>query len=281
MPIRKPRFTIRRLASFLLLIIILTLMLHWFEHANVYHPQKHLDAEASALRRPFEDVYFQTADGTKLNGWYFPANTNSAKSDLAVLLCHGNAGNISHRLELSQALLDAGVAVFVFDYRGYGHSDGRPTEKGTYQDAEAAYQWLRQKGFPSTNIIAFGESLGGGVASELAMRHQLGGLVLESSFTSIPDVGSEIFPWLPVRLLGTIHYNTCERLPRINAPVLVMHSREDTLVRFTHAERNYAAARDPKLLWEYQGSHCDCIANPAHFLKGFNQFLTLLPEHVH
>ena len=112
-------------------------------------------------------------------------------------------------------LLATGVNVFVFDYRGYGRSQGRPSEEGTYRDAQAAYQWLRQKGFPGTNIIAFGESLGGGVAAELAVRETVGGLVLQSTFTSIPDMGAELFPWLPVRWLGTIRYDTRSKLPRL------------------------------------------------------------------
>ena len=179
-------------------------MLRWFEHSQVYHPRRALDATGAELRRPFEDAWFKAGDGVELNGWFFPADTNSARRHLAVLICHGNAGNISHRLETSQAFLDTGMAVFVFDYRGYGRSHGRPGEEGTYRDARAAYQWLSTKGFASTNIIAFGESLGGGVGSELALRDPLGGLILQSSFTSIPDIGAELFPWLPVRWLSSV-----------------------------------------------------------------------------
>src|SRR5262249_52582451 len=145
------------------------------------------------------DVYFETADNVRLNGWFFPAGTNSPRAALAVLVCHGNAGNISHRLELCRALLATGVSVFVFDYRGYGRSKGRPSEEGTYRDAQAAYRWLQEKGFAGSNILAYGESLGGGVAAELALRERLGGLILQSTFTSIPDIGAELFPWLPVR----------------------------------------------------------------------------------
>ena len=132
----------------------------------------------------------------------FPGEHEFRPARLAVLFCHGNGGNISHRLDTCAALLATGVSVFVFDYRGYGRSAGRPGEEGTYRDAQAAYQWLRQKGFAGTNIMAFGESLGGGVAAELAVREPLGGLVLQSTFTSIPDIGAELFPWLPVRLAG-------------------------------------------------------------------------------
>jgi fermentation-respiration switch protein FrsA (DUF1100 family) len=193
-----------------------------------------------------------------------------------MLVCHGNAGNISHRLDTCIALLATGVNVFVFDYRGYGRSEGRPSEEGTYRDAQAAYQWLRQKGFPGTNIVAFGESLGGGVATELAVREPVGGLVLQSTFTSIPDMGAELFPWLPVRWLGTIRYDTHSKLPRLKVPVLVMHSPADELVGFHHGQRNFAAANEPKLFWELRGDHNNPLADTKHFIAGMEKFLTLI-----
>src|SRR5207249_8613654 len=113
------------------------------------------------------------------------------------LLCHGNAGNIGDRLEMAKALLQTGVNVFLFDYRGYGRSQGRPSEEGTYRDAQAAHQWLQQQGFEGANIIAFGESLGGGIASELALRAPLGGLVLQSTFSCMTDIGSRFSPGSP------------------------------------------------------------------------------------
>jgi hypothetical protein len=212
----------------------------------------------------------------ELNGWFFPAATNSPRAQFVVLLCHGNAGNISHRLDTCAALLATGVNVFVFDYRGYGRSQGRPSEEGTYRDAQAAYQWLRQEGFPGTNIIAFGESLGGGVAAELAARETVGGLVLQSTFTSVTDMGAELFPWLPVRWLGTIHYDTRSKLPHLKVPVLVMHSPADGLVRFHHGQTNFAAANEPKLFWELKGDHNDPLADTPHFIEGLEKFFSLI-----
>ena len=155
------RTRINKLIGLLLTCLLFLLMLRWFEHSQVYHPDRVLTATGAELSRPFEDVHFKASDGIELNGWFFPAATNAPRGQFVVLLCHGNAGNISHRLDTCAALLATGVSVFVFDYRGYGRSQGRPSEEGTYRDAQAAYQWLRQKGFPGTNIIAFGESLGG------------------------------------------------------------------------------------------------------------------------
>jgi uncharacterized protein len=255
----------------------LCLVLRWFEHSQVYHPCRELEASAAELGRPFEDAFFQAADGLKLNGWFFPADSESSRGHFVYLLCHGNAGNISHRLEHVSALLETGAGVFIFDYRGYGRSDGRPGEEGTYLDAQAAYDWLRQKGFAPGAIIGLGESLGGGVASELALRERLGGLILQSTFTSITDVGAELFPWLPVRWISTIRYDTLSKLPRVTVPVLVLHSRIDGLIGFHHAEKNFVAANNPKQFWEIAGEHNRFLeGDRGRYLEGLNRFLATL-----
>ncbi|MEW6303356.1 MAG: alpha/beta hydrolase [Verrucomicrobiota bacterium] len=260
---------LRRIGVLLVGALAGIMLLRAFEHSQVYHPSAPIDVPPERLGRPFEDVWFQTEDGLQLNGWYFPANKGSARAHVAILICHGNGGNISHRLDMYDAVLSTGVNVFTFDYRGYGRSQGKPGETGTYRDTHAAYDWLRQKGFAGTNIVALGESLGGGIASELAVTAPLGGLILQSTFTSIPDIGSEVFPFLPVRMLGTIRYDTCGRLPQIKIPVAILHSRGDTLVRFHHAEKNFAAANEPKLLLELKGDHNDGVdATRAEYVQG-------------
>jgi pimeloyl-ACP methyl ester carboxylesterase len=167
----------------------------------------------------------------------------------------------------------------MFDYRGYGRSQGRPSEEGTYLDAQAAHHWLQGRGFAAKNIIAFGESLGGGIASELGLREPLAGLVLQSTFSSMPEIGAELFPWLPVRRNSTIKYDTCAKLPRLRIPVLVMHSRDDDLVGYHHAERNYTAANQPKMFWELQGNHGGYLSEPARIKEGMEKFLQLVENH--
>jgi fermentation-respiration switch protein FrsA (DUF1100 family) len=251
------------------------MMFRWFEYRQVYQPSKDWDADPAGLGRPFEDITLTAADNVRLSSWFFPADENSPRRNTAMLVCHGNGGNISHRLPLCRGLLGTGVNVLLFDYRGYGHSGGRVGEEGTYLDAQAAYAWLRQRGI--ARIIAFGESLGGAVAAELAVREPIAGLVLSNTFTSIADVGAELFPWLPVRWFHTIHYSTLSKLPRIKVPVLVMHSRDDEIVRFQHAERNFAAANEPKLFWETHGLHNDTLAlDPGLYLGGVEKFLALV-----
>jgi len=250
-------------------------MFRWFEHSQVYHPDRILVATGAELNRPFEDVWLRTADGVTINGWFYPVRQNASFQSWALLVCHGNAGNISHRLELCSALLETGINVFMLDYRGYGRSEGHPSEAGTYLDAEVAYDWLIRKGFAGPNIIAYGESLGGGVATELAVRRALGGLIIESSFSCTSDLGAELFPWLPVRWMNTIKYETCSKLPRVHVPVLILHSRGDLLIGFHHAEKNFRIANEPKILCELEGRHSEPLANKGKFMSALKEFLNL------
>ena len=234
-------------------------MLRWFEYSRVYRPTKEWEGTGAEISPRWEDVYFEATDGVRLNAWFFAAAKDSPRSRQVMLVCHGNGGNLSHRGELCRVLLRTGVNVFIFDYRGYGRSGGELGEEGTYLDAQGAHAWLRKRGFAGENIIALGESLGGGIAAELAVRETLGGLVLQSTFTSIPDVGAELYPWLPVRWLHTIKYDTLAKLPRIHVPVLITHSRSDGLIGYHHAERLFAAANEPKLRCETEGDHNDSL----------------------
>jgi uncharacterized protein len=272
-PVKKLLRIIRIAAWLLLTALLAGIMFRTFEKNQVFHPFREFEVKPTELGRPFEEVALTTTDGLQLHGWFFPCTTNSARAQKVVLYCHGNGGNISHRLGACSALLETGVNVLLFDYRGYGRSNGHPSEEGTYLDAQAAYRWLKNRGFAPGNIIAFGESLGGAVATELALRERLGGIIIQSSFTSIPDVGAELFPWLPVRWLATIHYDTHAKLGQVHVPVMVMHSRSDRLVAFHHAEANYAAAKEPKLLWELSGDHNDSLSDRQKFIDGIEKFL--------
>ncbi len=256
------------------LVAVSAPMIRWFEHKQVYAPSRDFAGEAKDLKRPFEDVYFPAQDGTSLNGWFFPAGPADSRGKIALLLLHGNAGNISHRLDFVRAWLELGLNVFLFDYRGFGRSQGRASEEGTYQDAQGAVQWLRHRGFPGGSVVALGKSLGGGVASELALREPIRCLILQSTFSGIPDIGAELFPWLPVRRLHSIHYDTVGKLPLIHIPVLIAHSRTDSLIGFHHAERNFAAANEPKQLLEIAGDHTDVLeTGREEYLHGLDQFL--------
>jgi fermentation-respiration switch protein FrsA (DUF1100 family) len=197
-----------------------------------------------------QDVLVKTVDGVRLSAWFLPAQTPR----IAVLFCHGNAGSIEDRIGKAEALLSYGASVLLFDYRGYGASEGEPNEAGTYRDAEAAFDALA-KLVPTLPIVVWGESLGGGVAVELARRRGVAGLVLESTFTSLIDVGREAYPWLPVRWLARMRYDNRTKLPLLDVPVLIAHSRADEIVPFEQAEELQRIARDPQPLVEFAGGH--------------------------
>ena len=261
-------------------LVLVALMLRWFEHQQVYFPSRSLDWTPATAGWTFEDVRLETADGVTLHAWFLPAPARADGPGWTVLLFHGNGGNISHRFDLYALFRELGLDVLAVDYRGYGRSEGAPSESGTYLDAEAAWQWLADRGVPGERMLAYGESLGGAVATELALRRKVGGLILQSTFTSVPDVGAELFPWLPVRWLMSIRYDTRAKLPRVRCPVLILHSRADTLIRFRHAERNYAAAREPKLLWEIAGDHNEALLSEEgrrRWREGMRKFLETLP----
>ncbi len=259
--------------------LVIALMLYRFEHSQIYHPTRDVESTPDDVGRPAEEVWLKAPDGPRLHAWFFAADKASPRARYVMLFCHGNGGNLTSRPGYYRAILETGVSLLAFDYRGYGLSDGEPGEAGTYTDARAAYQWLCARGFAPEHILVWGESLGGGIASHLAATERVGGLVLQSSFTSIPDIGAELFPWLPVKLLSRIRYNTHSRLPAITCAVVILHSRADTIIRFRHAERNFAAAREPKALIELDGDHNDALlANRAAYVAGAERLVVLAIE---
>lgn len=268
---------LKRTGKTLLVLLVLLMLLRWFEHSQVYYPDRTMVASADALGRPAKDLFLTASDGVRIHAWFFPGNTNSPRSRLAILQCHGNAGNISHRLDHFAALLETGASLLVFDYRGYGRSEGHPGEQGTYLDVAAAHAWLVSEGFAPSQIVVLGESLGGGIASQVASTKPVGGLVLQSTFTSIPDIGAELFPWLPVKTLASIHYDTHSRLSDIHVPVMVMHSRTDEIIGFHHGERNFAAANEPKRFVELSGGHNDWLdASREKYIDAWKAFLDMI-----
>jgi fermentation-respiration switch protein FrsA (DUF1100 family) len=175
-----------------------------------------------------------------------------------VLIFHGNAGNISHRIDYLTMFNRLGYATLIIDYRGYGKSSGAPGEEGTYRDGEAAWRYLMEtRKFTPQDIVLFGESLGGGIATWLALQHPPRALVLASTFTSVPDLGAQVYPWLPVRLLARIDYPNLERIRQITVPVLIAHSRNDDIIPFSHGQALFEAAHEPKQLLELRGGHND------------------------
>lgn len=232
----------------------LCLLVYLFQARLVYFPGPAPRLDPAALGLAHREVELATADGERLHAWSFPRESACG----AVLVCHGNAGSIEHRLELARAFLALGWAVLLFDYRGYGRSTGSPSEEGTYRDAEAAHEHLtRVEGFAPERIVLHGESLGAAVAVELALRRPCAGLIVESAFTSIPDMAAALYPFLPVRLLARIRYDNLGKIARPGVPLLVVHSPVDELVPMAHGERLFAAAQAPRRFLRTGGGHND------------------------
>jgi uncharacterized protein len=243
------------IASLLLVAyLLLALMLTLFQSRLVYYPTRALEATPAATGLAYENIWLTTDDGVRLHSWWVPAQDAAG----TVLFFHGNAGNISHRLASLLTFHRLGYNTLIFDYRGYGQSEGRPSEEGTYRDADAAWRHLvGERGIAKERIALFGRSLGGAVAAALAEQQTPGAVILESTFTSVPDLGAELYPFLPVRLLARIRYPTLARMPRITAPVLVVHSRNDEIIPYQHGRRIWEAARGPKEFLELSGGHND------------------------
>jgi fermentation-respiration switch protein FrsA (DUF1100 family) len=231
-------------------------------------------ATPAAIGLRFDALTLPTEDGESLDAWHVPARADTNARGL-VIVFHGNAGNISHRLDYLRMFHELGYASLILDYRGYGRSSGKPSEDGTYRDASAAWRHGTQAlGYPAARIVLFGESLGGAVAAQLASVQRPAALVLASTFTSVPDLGSEIYPWLPVRLLTRIRYDTRERLASITAPVLVIHSRSDDIIPFSHGEQLFAAAKPTKRFLEIEGGHNDgFVFDREVWVRGLGDFL--------
>jgi fermentation-respiration switch protein FrsA (DUF1100 family) len=230
----------------------LMLLMYFRQAKYVYFPSKSLTSTPATARLAYEELSVRTSDGETVQGWFVPVD----KPVGTVLFCHGNAGNIGDRLDVIWMLHDMGLNACLFDYRGYGKSTGTPTEEGTYRDAEAVWDYLvRDKGVAAGRMVVWGESLGGAVAAWVAEKKHPGALILESTFTSIPDLASRLYPFLPIRWLCRFRYPTAVRLGSISCPVLVAHSPDDEMIPFAMGQKLYQAARDPKRFFTLRGSH--------------------------
>jgi len=242
-----------------------------FQKDFIYFPKRKLLITPAKTGLPYDDVFFETSDGVKLNGWFIPGSPGKK----TVLFCHGNADNISYFLDEVKQFNEMGFGVFIFDYRGYGLSGGKPCEHGTYLDAEAAWNWLTgEKHFSPENIIVVGRSLGGAIASHLAADHRPGFLAVESAFTSIEDMSRIKYPFLPVNYLLKYHYRTIEHIRNVRCPVLVVHSRGDRDVPFSQGMRIFQAANEPKEFLEIKGGHRDgFFTSAAIYRQGLISFI--------
>ncbi len=243
----------------------------------IYHPSTRLTATPQQIGLHYESVILTTADGLAISAWFVPAPEARA----TVLFCHGNAGNISDRLDSIRIMHTLGLNVLIFDYRGFGQSQGEPDEQGTYADADAAWDYLvSARKIPPRGILIFGRSLGSAVAAETAVRHpDAGGLILESGFTSIADMGRQIVPYLPVELLVRHRYETIKKVGRIAMPKLIIHSPDDEVVPFQQGLEIYQKAAIPKTFLQILGGHnSGFLKSGKIYTEGLDRFISDMTE---
>jgi len=247
------------------------------ERSFIYFPERELIGEPADYGLEFDDANFATSDGVRLHGWFVPG-----ESDVTWLWCHGNAGNISHRLENLRLLHDElGVRVFIFDYRGYGRSEGSPSEEGTYRDAEAALACvLSRPDVDAERTVYFGRSLGAAVAVELATRRPPYALILESPLPSIAELARHHYPFLPAGRLLRTKYDSLSKIANVHVPLLVLHGDQDEVIPFQSGRKLFEAANEPKRFYTIRGAgHNDTyVVGGREYFRALREFVESPPK---
>ena len=245
------------LTTLFLCVLILLLFNVWFyflQPGMVFYPYRDLESTPADRGLEYEDVQITTADNIAMHGWYLPAKN----SKQVVLFFHGNAGNISHRGDSLEIFHRLGLNVLIIDYRGYGNSQGEVSEQGFYLDAKAAWQYLtEQRGYKAGDIIIFGRSMGGAVATHLASQVQPGALILESTFSSVKDMAAMVMPVISKLIYLRYDFDTENKISQVKSPLLVLHSPGDEVVPYPLGIKVYNAANSPRYFYELHGSHND------------------------
>jgi fermentation-respiration switch protein FrsA (DUF1100 family) len=268
-PRRRRPFWFRVLRGLAIAYLTVVVVMMFLERSLIFFPMRYPNGDWRPPLLEFEDAEFTAADGVRLHGWYVPHEAPRA----VILLAHGNGGNLTHRADMLRALHKLGVATLIFDYRGYGRSDGSPDEKGILADAQAARAWLAKRaGVGERDIVQMGESLGGGVAVDLAAADGARGLVLLNTFSSLPDAAAAHYPWLPVRLLMRTRLDSVAKIANYHGPLLQAHGDADTIVPFASGRKLFDAANEPKeFVVVAGGDHNDEVSR--QFYEALDRFL--------
>lgn len=257
--------------GFLIVVLILVfLCFRYFERKNLYFPLRTIEATPEVLGLDYEEVTITAEDGIQISGWFIPSRTPR----VTLIFCHGNGGNISHRLEKIKMFNDLSLDVLIFDYRGYGMSKGRPSEKGVYLDAEAVFNYLiNKKKILPQKIIVYGESLGGAVAINLAGKHEMGGIIIEGTFTSVSDMAKRLLPFIPTFIYAS-RFDSLEKIRNVKSPKLIFHSIDDEIIPFEMGEKLFYAASKPKEFVKIRGGHNETFINSLDvFVKEIDEFV--------
>jgi len=238
----------------LLILALFVVYLRYLERKTLFYPTKEIEYLPKEAGLDYEDILFKIRDNVELNGWFVPA----PNARCTILFCHGNAGNISHRIEKIRFFHDLGCNVFIFDYRGYGKSKGRPSENGVYSDVQAAYDYLLSRGIKPEQIIGYGESIGSASIIDLASKNKVAALIIDSGFTNAKDMIKKIYPFLPYWIFAS-RWESLEKIKSMTVPKLIIHSVNDEIVPYKLGKKLYDAAREPKEFLEVHGGHNSCF----------------------
>jgi len=255
---------------FVVALFLFAAFVRYFEANAIFHPTKEMPVTPAFIGLPFEDVYFKTQDGLTLNGWFI----RSPGARATFLFFHGNAGNISHRLEKISLFHELGVNVFIIDYRGFGKSEGKPSEEGIYKDALAAYEYLMTRNdIDHKVLVSYGDSLGAVASVYAASKKRFAALVVDSSFSSSADMSKTIFPFVPKFLLAT-KMDSAARVKTITIPKLFIHSINDEIIPFRLGKKLFDAASAPKEFLEITGGHnTNHVDSREKILNALREFL--------
>ena len=257
------------LLIFVLIYFFILISTYIFQRNLLYHPTEN-NYSGDQILVSIEKVKINTQDSIELMSWYHNKNVNNYKT---ILFLHGNAGSLENRIHKINHFKDMNVNFLLVAWRGFSGNKGTPTEKGLYEDAESAVRWLKSKGVRENNIIVYGESLGTGVATEIAQNKNFAGIILESPFTSMIDAGKDKYPYLPVRLLLKDRYESNKKIKNINSPILIMHGKVDNIVPFHMGKKMYELANEPK--YSYFSEYDD------HMMEYNKKLLKALEDFIH
>lgn len=266
------KYVCRLLIAFASGLLLLNGIFYLLQPQMVFYPTRTLDTTPRAFGMDYQDVSLTTQDGVRLHGWYLPHDG----SQHVLLFFHGNAGNISHRGESLAIFHRLGLNILIIDYRGYGRSEGAPSEEGLYRDARAAWNYLvKQRGFKPKQIVVFGRSLGGAVAAHLSAEVTPGGLILESTFASSRDMAARLFPLLSRFIYLRYDFNSALRATERDCPLLMLHSSQDDVIPYASASRLFDGAREPKRFVDLQGDHnSGFLLSQPYYEQELKTFLT-------
>jgi len=242
--------------------VLIVAYLRYIEKRSLFFPTREIEFSPKEVWLEYEDVFFKTDDGVEINAWFIPAKD----ARFTILFSHGNAGNISHRIEKLKFFHDLGCNVLIFDYRGYGKSNGSPSEAGFYKDIQAAYGYLLSRNIAAEDIVGYGESIGGAVTIDLASKKKLKALVVDCTFSNAPDMVKVAYPFLPYWVFAS-RWDSLDKIKSISVPKLMIHSVNDEIVPFKLGRKLFDAAPNPKEFLSIRGGHNSCFFESKDILR--------------